>query len=265
MNKLPASAGWLWIKQGFALFAKQPIELATLFLAYMFLVLALNLVPLLGSIAALMLTPVFAMSFMQACVDIERGKRVHPGLLLTGFRSPAFRTLLLLGLMYLIAALLASATFALLDDGTLQKVMERKITVTSPEFQNSRILSATLLAMAVYTPAAMAFWFAAPLIAWKRMKLGKAMFYSFFAVWRATRPFLAYGMGWVGILFAFFFVLGLLALLTGGSKLINMLIMLPASIALSSVMYCSFYPGYTDIFGKPDEAADHTAGGTLNS
>ncbi|MBS0308318.1 MAG: hypothetical protein JSS58_05035 [Proteobacteria bacterium] len=265
MNPLPASTGWSWIKRGFALFGKQPIELSTLFLAFMFLVLALGLLPAeIGNISLLLLTPVFTMGFMQACVEVERGKRAHPGLLLTGFRSPAFRTLLLLGVMYLLASLLASVVFAQIDDSVFRKVLERKIAVTSPEVQNSSFLYAMLASFLVYTPAAMAFWYAAPLIAWKRMKLGKAMFYSFFAVWRAHRIFLVYGLGWVGITFVFFFVLTVAAILTGGNQTLSVLITMPACVALFSIFFCTFYPSYTDIFGKPDGAADTPVADGLN-
>ena len=69
MEKLPAKTGWIWIKEGFALFRKQPAEISTLFLAYMFAMLLLNVVPLLGRILPLVLVPVFAMSFMQACAS----------------------------------------------------------------------------------------------------------------------------------------------------------------------------------------------------
>ena len=66
MEKLPANAGWLWVKQGFALFRKQPAEMATLFLAYMFLMLIIGIVPLFGQILPMVLVPVFSMAFMQA-------------------------------------------------------------------------------------------------------------------------------------------------------------------------------------------------------
>ena len=104
MEKLPAYAGWLWIKDGFALFRKQPIELSTLFLSYMFLMFAIGIIPVLGQLLPLILVPVFSMAFMQACVHVEQGKRISSKLLLTGFRSPAFSKLLKLGGLYLAAA-----------------------------------------------------------------------------------------------------------------------------------------------------------------
>ncbi|MGS0688962.1 BPSS1780 family membrane protein, partial [Nakamurella sp. GG22] len=48
MEKLPAKTGWIWVKSGFALFRRQPAEISTLFLAYMFIMLAVGIIPVLG-------------------------------------------------------------------------------------------------------------------------------------------------------------------------------------------------------------------------
>lgn len=256
MQKLPAHAGWLWIKEGFALVRKQPVELLTLFMAYMLIMLMLVAIPLAGQIVAYVLTPVFTMTFMQACAEVEQGKRVHLRLLLTGFRSPALRRLLLLGLLYVIAALIASAVLVSIDKDTLLKLAEGKITIDSQEFRESRVPFAVLVSAILYTPAAMAFWYAAPLIAWKQMKIGKALFYSFFAVIKASKAFLVYGLGFIGIFFAAILVASILSLIGGGNVLVVRMLSLPLSVLIMLVLYCSYYPNYTDIFGKPDLVDD---------
>jgi hypothetical protein len=251
MDKLPAATGWQWIKQGFALFRRQPAELCTLFLSYMFLMMVITIIPLLGQVLPLILVPVFSMSFMQACVQVEKGQRVYPNLLLTGFRSPAFATLLKLGVLYGLAAVVAIGASALVDGGMLWQVMSGSARVDADAMQNSNITLAILVAALLYTPAAMAFWYAAPLAAWQGMGLGKAIFYSFFAVRRAGRAFLLYGLGWglIGVLLPLLFST-LLGQLTG-SPMLMMMVLLPLSIVLTVAMYCSFYPTYTTVFGKP--------------
>ena len=92
MDKLPAITGWLWVKEGFAIFRKQPAELSTLFFAYMFLMLGVGIIPVIGQLLPLILVPLFSMTFMHACAYVKTGKRVYPNLLLVGFRSPAVRT-----------------------------------------------------------------------------------------------------------------------------------------------------------------------------
>ncbi|RJG07150.1 hypothetical protein D3870_15085 [Noviherbaspirillum cavernae] len=255
MEKLPANVGWLWLKEGFALFRKQPAEMSTLFLAYLFLMFAIGIVPLLGQVLPIILIPVFSMAFMQACVNVERGKKVYPNLLLTGFRRPAFVKLLQLGVLYLLAAVMAIAASALIDGGTFWQVMSGGQALDPDTVRDPRFSLAMLVAALAYTPAAMAFWYAAPLIMWQDMGVGKAAFYSFFAVKRNGRAFLVFGLAWIliGVLLPVI-VSNLIGLLFGKATVV-MLVLLPLSIVMTVVMYCSFYPTYTHIFGKPQQPA----------
>jgi hypothetical protein len=102
----------------------------------------------------------------------------------------------------------------------------------------------------------MAFWYAAPLIMWQQMPLGKALFYSFFAVRRAGRAFLVYGLAWIVIAIAVPTVISMIIALVSGSFTVVFFILLPISIMLTVVMYCSFYPTYTSVFGKPRRGSD---------
>jgi len=255
MENLPARAGWLWVKEGFALFRKQPAETATLFLSYMFLMLAIGILPLIGQILPMLLVPVFSMAFMQACANIEQGKKVYPNLLLISIRSPALRKLLQLGMLYLAAAVLAIASSALIDGGVFWQVMSGQTELDPETVRNSGMSLAMLFSAVVYIPAAMAFWYAAPLIAWQGMSVGKAIFYSFFAVHRARKAFLVYGLAWalIGVLVPAI-VTSIIALLIS-RPIVVMIVLLPLSLILTVVMYCSFYPTYTAIFGRPEPTA----------
>ncbi|MGB7194272.1 MAG: BPSS1780 family membrane protein [Collimonas pratensis] len=255
MEKLPAKTGWIWIKEGFALFRKQPAEISTLFLVYMFLMLGLNLlqIPILGQILPVILVPVFAMAFMQACLNIEQGKRVYPNLLLTGFRSPALKNLLLLGVLYVIAAIVAIAASSLVDGGLFWLTVTGQSTLDPKEIQDSNISLAMMFAAVVYIPAAMAFWYAAPLIMWQKMGVLKAIFYSFFAVSRELKAFAVYGLAWAAIGVVLPAVVSVLIAAIVGNQSVTIMILLPLSIALTVVMYCSFYPTYTHIFGRPEQ------------
>jgi len=252
MEKMPAIAGWIWVKEGFALFRKQPAEISTLFLAYMFLIMAIGFLPLLGQILPLVLIPVFSMAFMQACLQIEQGKKVYPNLLLAGFRSPAFKRLLKLGVLYLLAAVIAVAASALVDGGVFWEIMSGQKRLDTETIRGSDLSLAMMVSAAVYTPALMAFWYAAPLIAWQDMSIGKAVFYSFFAVKRSGMAFLVYGLSWVLIGIILPAVLSSLVALIVGQAFAVMVVLLTASLVLTVVMYCSFYPTYTHIFGRPE-------------
>lgn len=252
MEKLPAKTGWIWIKEGFALFRKQPAEISTLFLTYMLLMVVLNYIPLLGQVLPLFLTPIFSMCFMQACSNIEQGRRVYPNLLLVGFRSPALKNLLILGSLYLMVGVIALAVSTLAGGDSFWTIISNQAAPDAKEVPNSSLLFGMITSAALSIPAAMAFWYAAPLIMWKKMGVSKAIFYSFFAVWREIKAFTVYGLAWAAIILMLPFIGVLIAAIVGTAS-ITMIVLSPLWIALMTVIYCSFYPTYTHIFGKPED------------
>ncbi len=251
MKNLPASAGWLWIKQGAALFRQQPAEFSTLFISYMFLMLMLNLIPVIGPVLPLLLMPALSMAFLQAGVQAGQGKRVYPNLLLTSFRSPALRSLLVVGVFYLIAAILAALVFNSIDDGTFRLIVEGKLKMDSKEVQESNLQEAMLIATGFYLLVILPFWFAAPLIAWKKMSIGKAAFYSLFAVLKSVKAFIVYGISWLAI---FTLARAIVGIAYAVSPTVAMLLSLPLSFILPTLVYCSFYPIYASIFDQLDAA-----------
>lgn len=252
MEKLPAIAGVHWVKQGFALFRKQPAEMSMLFLAYMFLLLIMGIIPLLGQVLPLILVPVFSIGFLQACANIEQDKRNTPAVLLSGFRSPALMTLLKLGGAYLVAATVVVGASSLVDGGVFWGVLTGNSALDPKTMQDTNMVSAMLLSALLYVPVSMAFWYAAPLVAWHKMGVTKALFYSFFAVWHAAKPFLAFALSWGVIGVVFPTMISLLAVLIVGNSAAVMMILLPLSMILTAIMYCSFYPAYTQVFGTSE-------------
>lgn len=258
MQTTPAMIGWTWAKQGIALFRKQPAELISVFLAYLFFMFAVALLPLLGKILPFLLTPVFSMAFMQAGVQVEQERRVYPGVLLTGFRSAALPGLCILGLFYLLAAYLAAASSTMIDGGIFWKVIHGEMKLDPKLARESGMPMAMQFAGMVYSLALLPLWFAAPLMAWKNMSVGKAIFYSVVTVKRGLRAFVVYGLSWVvitGILPSL--ISSVIALLFG--PLPAIFVLLALWVVLTMAMYCSFYPTYTYTFGKPYPTAqqDH--------
>ncbi len=254
MQRLPASAGIDWIRQGLALFRRQPAELSMLFLLYMLLMFSLSLIPLVGQVLPLLLMPAFSMAFMQACAEIEAGHKVRPALLLTAFRSPALGTLLRLGSLYMLAAIAAVALSSLVDGGSFWKLMSGQVKADDEGVAVAGLPLAMAFSALVYLPFAMGFWHAAPLATWQRMGLFKAIFYSFFAVRRCGKAFLAYALGWIVVGIAAPAVLSALLGLLLGKTLVTVMLLMPLSVILTLLMYCSFYPTYTAVFGQPEQA-----------
>ena len=266
MTKLPPSTGWLWIRQGYQYFRKQPLELCSLFLAYLFFVLGMGLVsfvtsellPHLGQFLAFIFLPLFTLSFMQACREIDQGLRVRPQLILYGFRSRHRIALMLLGLIYFIAACAALWASTWIDGGSFLQFISGQEELNPAVFEQSNMAGAMLFAMLVYAPALMGLWFAGPLIAWQDMPLFKAVFYSFFATVKSLRVFLVYVLAWfavAGIVPAMIVVM--IAAMTGSQDLVVML-MLPVSMFSSIILYCTFYPSYKSIFGQAETTESST-------
>ena len=256
MERIQASQGIEWIRQGFALFRQQPAELSMLFLLYMLLMFSLSLIPVLGQVLPLLLVPVFSMAFMQACVDIEAGIKVRPNVLFTALRSPALGTLMRLGVLYLLVAILCLAASIVIDGGNFWKLMSGQIGPDDKNLEISNLPLAMLFSALIYLPFAMAFWHAAPLAMWQRMSLFKAIFYSFFAVRRCGKAFLAYALGWIVIGIAIPAVISALLSLLLGKTAVTVMLLMPLSVILTIVMYCSFYPTYTAVFERPEQQSN---------
>jgi hypothetical protein len=128
-----------------------------------------------------------------------------------------------------------------------------QIAIDAETVRNSNMTLAMLFSAVVYIPAAMAFWYAAPLIAWQEMGVGKAIFYSFFAVRRASKAFLIYGLAWVTIGMVLPVIVSSIFGMLLNSPNASIFILLPISLVLTVIMYCSFYPSYKHLFGPaPD-------------
>jgi hypothetical protein len=211
---------------------------------------ALSLIPLVGQLLPLLLVPSFSMAFMQACVEIEAGRKARPDLLLTAFRSPALGTLLRLGVLYLLAAILAVAASSIVDGGVFWKLMSGQLRADEQEMPVTDLPLAMLFSALIYVPFAMAFWHAAPLATWQKMGLFKAIFYSFFAVRRCGKAFLAYALGWIVVGIALPAIISALLGLILGKAIVAIMLLMPLSVILTIVMYCSFYPTYLEVFDK---------------
>lgn len=231
------------------MFRKQPMTLSTLFLSYLFMMLAIGIIPLLGQLLPLILLPVFSLAFLRASAQVKAGERVSPVLLFAAFRSRAIKRLLALGAVQLAITIAILAVSALIDGGIFWKVLSGQTTLDPTILASTNMPMALLVSALLYVPATMAFWYAAPLVAWHEMGIGKAMFFSFFAMQRQTRAFLVYSIGWA-VLFVILptIVSLLLALLVDAANMI-VAIMMPLTLLLTVVLYCSFYVTYTDVFG----------------
>lgn len=251
MNKLPASTGWDWLKQGIGLFRKQPAALTTLLFATILFSLLLGLIPLFGPLLGPVLVPSLSMAVMQACLMIENGERVTLPVLLTGFRKPALASLCKVGLVYLGVWIIEMIVMSLtLGPEFLQKVVETRSAKDEAEIMAAAPIIMTFFCIMLLNLVIMiTLYFAAPLTYWKHMPTGKALFYSFFAVVRTARVFLVLLAAWFGL----FFILVWIAQLLFHNIWIGQVVVMWVVFLFVLLLQCAMYAGYRTIFGKPDD------------
>ncbi|MES2348977.1 MAG: BPSS1780 family membrane protein [Pseudomonadota bacterium] len=248
MSKLPARAGWHWVKQGMQVFRRQPGALMALFFCCMFLSLFSLLIPLIGGMAPILLAPMFSVALLQACADIDDGKRAMPSLVLSGFRKPARRPLLGLGVLYLLVMLLSLTVLSLMDGGVLVQMATRQIEMDQKLLEDSR--SALFVSSGVYLAGWMLTCLAAPLIYWQKMTLAKALFFSVVTVCRDIKAFLAVAI----VLFLMFQVCTAIPVLLFDSPQLEVASIFTIFLMMIVLMHCTLYASYRQIFGAPPQA-----------
>jgi hypothetical protein len=248
MNKLPARTGWEWLKGGMGLFRKQPGALTTLLFASILMAIGISAVPIVGPIVVVVLIPSFSMAFMQACLMIDNGDRVTPGVLLTGFRKPVLAGLCKVGVIYLgVFLVLTLIALAITPESLRQLPGNIKLDPKDKlPFTLGDVVTVFGL-LILETISLLTLCFAAPLTYWKRMGPGKATFYSFFAVVRAARVFGVLLLSWFGIFTAITFVVVNLFSAIALAQVVLMWLM----FLFVMFLQCAIYAGYRDIFGKP--------------
>jgi hypothetical protein len=260
MTIVPAGSGWNWVRGGFALFRKNPAMWAFTVFAYIMLMQVLGMIPVLGWLAATVLIPVFSASFMIVSRQLDQGKELGFALLFSGFR----RNLPLLlgqGGIYLASALAMLGLSALVDGGVLLNMMVFGKRPAAAAFEDGSLAAAAALTGMLYMPMLAAFWFAPALSAWQNLSAFKALFYSFFAVLRNWRAFLAYGLAVAVLSLVCSLVLFVLALLLRGllgnrSQDAFLLVVLPVMLTYVPTLFASFYASYRDVFPDPVAAIE---------
>jgi hypothetical protein len=250
MKGLPARTGLEWLKQGFALFRRQPGIFTTLVFANLIISILLLFVPLVGPILFIASTPVLNMAIQQACHLIDSGQPVTPAVLLTGVQKGALGPLFRLGLIYfgvVLVLLLMVAHWVNLDP-VIQAIKANNSKVVPVIDRNTEL--AMLAFIVMHGVAMLALSFAPALTHWKRMPTFKAIFYSVFAVIGSLRAVLTMMVA----AYVIFWVIGkLFALLLGNSALM-FVVLLWLNLILSLVIQCAIFAAYKQLIGAPGNA-----------
>jgi uncharacterized membrane protein len=224
---VPAGHGWHWIAAAWDLFKRSPGTWILIFLLTFAILVATSIVPVVGSIAFSILTPVLTGGVMLGCAALERGEPLAVAHLFAGFREHT-APLAIAGLLYLAGGVAIMLLIGLIFGIPLIVAMLGG--GTPPPLQWQTLLLLILVAFGLSLPLVMAIWFAPALIALHGMKPVDALKGSFIGCLKNIVPFLVYGLIGLGL---------------------AILAMLPAFLGflvLGPLLMASVYTGYRDIF-----------------
>ena len=251
---LPARRGWRWLTDGFAIFRRNQLKLSLAVLGYWILMALINAVPLLGQPAATLLIPVFSVSLMNACRLLEQGTPLPPQLLFSGFQQN-LRALLTLGAVYIAVSVAILAIVAAVDGGVLFRLVVLAESPPEAVLTSGSVIFAGQLALVLFAPLMMAFWYAPVLVAWHDLSVGKSLFFSFVACLRNWRAFLVYSasIAVVGALLPGLLVGVFSSMFAGAAGLLSVALTSLIVLVLLPTLYASFYVSYRDVFVSIDE------------
>lgn len=200
-RKVPAGNGWKWIVEGWNLFTRAPGPWIGVTVIWMLISIAVGLFPLLGSIATVVLNQVFLAGLLIGSRALAEGGELKVEHLFAGFRE-RFGTLAAVGLLYLLAMLVAALIAGLLVGFKLIGLFEALI----PQIEAAQVdpilalqvvvvfLLAFLIWLVLMVPVIMAIWFAPALVVFDGLDALAAIKASFSGCLRNMLPFLVYSV-----------------------------------------------------------------------
>ena len=217
-----------WLRQGWNIFVVNPGVWIAMTVVLLVVVCGLNIVPLVGTLAAQLLTPLLGAGVLLACRKAADGQSPEIGDLFAGFRNNT-GPLVMLGVLYMVAMLVIFVVVVALGGGSVAGglMMGRAGGVG---LALGGLMLAVLLTLALSVPVCMALWFAPALVYFNNMAPVAALKASFNACLKNLLVFLVYGL--MVMVLAFFAALPVM---------LGFLVLVP-------VLAGSLYASYRDVF-----------------
>jgi len=247
-RKVEPAHGWLWIKQGFGLFRKNPVLWVVLVIIAVIGLIAIASIPVIGDPLATILMPVLLAGFMLGCHALEQGEELELAHLLGGFRKNA-QQLVTLGGINLVGQLLILGAMMLFGGATLVSVLM----TGNPDDQNAIMQAAggaglaVMVGMTLYCILVMAMQFAPALVLFNNAAPVAALKSSLQACLSNILPLSVYG----AIMLLFAFVASL-------PMMLGWLVLLPLMVA-------STYAAYHDLFPVSEQSKNAIEGEVISS
>ena len=225
---VPFENGWSWIASAWPVFSRAALLWIGMTLVLLVIHVAFIFLHLLGFVASILGTPIFAAGLMITSRTIDQGGEPRFSQLFGGFRHRLGR-LLGVGVLYLVGMTLILVIVFLISGAAVIGLLH----ATTPEeiiALGATALLAALIFLALMLPLLMAIWFAPALVVFHDIGPVEAMKASFVGCLRNVMPFLLYGV-----------VLLLASIVASIPAGLGWLVLWPVSVA-------SIYTSYRDIY-----------------
>lgn len=243
-QKVTASQGLAWYKDGWVIFTRIPGILMAQFVVLAVLTLAIHMVPLAGDIVVAVMNPILVAGMYRTAAATAEGGKAGFMQLFSGFQD-RFNPLLVLGAFNVAAQLVMGAAFFLLAgrSAAMEMLLERTQEGGTGQMAREQMGAAALstsgmvgggAGLAILAVLAllivMAFYFAVPLVALKGEAPLDSLKGSFLAIVRNWKAFVVFGLLLV--------VFGVIAIIPLG---LGLLVLVPIVIGAN-------YSAYREIF-----------------
>ena len=234
-RRVEAGRGAAWWREGWALFMAAPGGWFAIGILMMLIMLVLEIIPVLGFIASLLLPPLLTGGVMFAAHEQHAGRPLSVGYLFTGFSRRTGPLLALGGIYFGASVLIFAVVGALLAGAMAGSGAGFGAGMEDMMRMGEVMVSATgLVALFIGTTASLvlvaAMWFAPALVMLREMSPVEALRASLLASLRNWLPMLVYGL--LMLVFA----------------IVAMLPMMLGYLLLVPLVMTSVYVSYRDIF-----------------
>lgn len=239
MMRVDAGRGWGWIVEGWRLFAQAPGIWIVILLIYLGISVVLSLIPFVGGLAYMLLSPVLAGGMLYGAAAQARGEPLEIAHLFRGFQDQErMGPLVLLGAISLAGyVLMALVIFVFMGGGLMigATIDSATGTVVPPEAMGGLLAGAGLVALLVLLTIslliAMALFYGVPLVMLGGQNAWPAAQDSIAACSINILPLLVFGL--------IYLVLGVVAVIPFG---LGLLILGPVTVG-------AVYASYREVFG----------------
>jgi uncharacterized membrane protein len=230
-RSVPADHALAWYKEAWRLFKLSPGTWIGIWVVFLVILMAINFVPLIGSLVAAVVTPIFAGGIMIAARNASQGSGAHFGDLFAAFSGRAGQ-LAVIGLIQLAISVVFFLLFAMVVGvgGAFAMFSGSMSSDALSAGAMTSVFVVALLSLIVFVPLTNAVWLGSALTALEGTPAIEALKRGFSATLRNILPLIVFVL--------ITFVLAILASIPFGL----------GWLVLGPVIMCAMYAQFQDLF-----------------